>query len=44
MRQFFCLIRCNYQGLVPPVSRVKDDFDVGTKYHIAAGVPYDRSN
>ncbi|CAF0929500.1 unnamed protein product [Brachionus calyciflorus] len=34
--------RCKYQGLVPPVDRFQDDFDPGSKYHIAAGVPYDR--
>ncbi len=35
-------LRCKYQGLVPPVNRNKDDFDPGSKYHIAANVPYDR--
>ena len=34
--------RCKYQGVVPPVSRSKNDFDPGCKYHVAASVPYDR--
>jgi peptidyl-dipeptidase A len=35
-------LRCQYQGLVPPVDRNFDNFDAGSKYHIAASVPYDR--
>jgi peptidyl-dipeptidase A len=35
-------LRCRYQGLVPPVHRTRLDFDPGSKYHIAASVPYDR--
>jgi peptidyl-dipeptidase A len=38
------MTRCKYQGLVPPVSRSSEDFDAGSKYHIAANVPYDRLN
>jgi hypothetical protein len=34
--------RCKYQGLVPPVERNQEDFDPGSKYHVAASVPYDR--
>lgn len=29
---------------MPPVSRSSEDFDAGSKYHIAANVPYDRFN
>ena len=39
---FFGNDRCEYQGLVPPIDRSKDDFDIGSKYHIAANVPYDK--
>lgn len=31
-------LRCKYQGLVPPVNRFHDDFDPGSKYHIASNV------
>ncbi|XP_053212228.1 angiotensin-converting enzyme-like [Panonychus citri] len=34
--------RLRYQGLCPPVRRTEDDFDPGSKYHIAASVPYIR--
>ena len=27
---------------MPPFERNKEDFDPGSKYHIAASVPYDR--
>ena len=35
-------LRCKYQGVVPPVDRSYEDFDAGSKYHVAASVPYDR--
>jgi peptidyl-dipeptidase A len=31
-----------YQGIRPPVERSENDFDAGSKYHIAANVPYTR--
>lgn len=31
-----------YQGIAPPVPRSESDFDAGSKYHIAANVPYTR--
>ncbi|WAR05486.1 ACE-like protein, partial [Mya arenaria] len=35
-------LRCEYQGVSPPVGRGDDDFDPGAKYHIPANVPYIR--
>ncbi|GBN75145.1 Angiotensin-converting enzyme [Araneus ventricosus] len=35
-------LRLEYQGLCPPVRRTDDDFDPGSKYHVAANVPYIR--
>lgn len=34
--------RLKYQGICPPVRRTEEDFDPGSKYHIAANVPYIR--
>ncbi|XP_015791405.1 angiotensin-converting enzyme isoform X2 [Tetranychus urticae] len=34
--------RLRYQGICPPVRRTEQDFDAGSKYHIAANVPYIR--
>lgn len=31
-----------YQGISPPIARSENDFDAGSKYHIAANVPYTR--
>ncbi|GFV90447.1 angiotensin-converting enzyme [Trichonephila clavipes] len=31
-----------YQGVCPPVKRTEKHFDIGAKYHIAAGVEYNR--
>ncbi|HVE12356.1 MAG TPA: M2 family metallopeptidase [Elusimicrobiota bacterium] len=31
-----------YQGIKPPVARSEKDFDPGSKYHVAANVPYTR--
>ncbi|XP_069676336.1 angiotensin-converting enzyme-like isoform X2 [Periplaneta americana] len=33
-------LRKKMEGISPPVERTEDDFDPGSKYHIAAGVPY----
>ncbi|KAL3837175.1 hypothetical protein ACJMK2_022550 [Sinanodonta woodiana] len=33
-------LRCEFQGINPPVERTNDDFDPGAKYHIPGGVPY----
>ena len=35
-------LRCQLQGVSPPVSRSEEDFDPGAKFHVAASVPYDR--
>ncbi|KAK3579290.1 hypothetical protein CHS0354_033370 [Potamilus streckersoni] len=35
-------LRCDFQGIYPPVERTNDDFDPGAKYHIPGGVPYIR--
>ncbi|XP_052805713.1 angiotensin-converting enzyme-like [Mya arenaria] len=35
-------LRCQYQGISPPVERSEDDFDPGAKYHIASNTPYIR--
>lgn len=35
-------LRCNYQGISPPVARSDDDFDPGAKYHIPGNTPYIR--
>ncbi|XP_043289330.1 angiotensin-converting enzyme-like [Venturia canescens] len=35
-------LRAEIQGIEPPIDRTKDDFDPGSKYHIAASVPYIR--
>ncbi|GFQ77467.1 angiotensin-converting enzyme [Trichonephila clavata] len=32
--------RLRYQGVCPPVKRTEKHFDIGAKYHIAAGVEY----
>ncbi|GFU21409.1 angiotensin-converting enzyme [Nephila pilipes] len=34
--------RLKYQGVCPPVKRTEKDFDIGAKFHIAAGVEYYR--
>ncbi|XP_029646875.2 angiotensin-converting enzyme [Octopus sinensis] len=35
-------MRCKYQGLSAPVSRSEEDFDPGSKMHIANAIPYIR--
>lgn len=35
-------LRQRYQGVKPPVMRSEEDFDAGSKYHIAANVNYIR--
>ncbi|XP_076440574.1 angiotensin-converting enzyme-like isoform X2 [Babylonia areolata] len=35
-------LRCNLQGVSPPVKRTEDDFDPGAKYHIPGNTPYIR--
>ncbi|XP_076440449.1 angiotensin-converting enzyme-like [Babylonia areolata] len=35
-------LRCNLQGVSPPVKRTEDDFDPGAKYHIPSNTPYIR--
>merc|ERR1712137_1248621 len=35
-------LRCEMQGISPPVPRTEEDFDAGSKYHIPASVPYIR--
>jgi peptidyl-dipeptidase A len=35
-------LRTKYQGIRPPVARSEQDFDPGSKYHVAANVPYAR--
>jgi peptidyl-dipeptidase A len=35
-------LRQKYQGVAPPVPRSEADFDAGSKYHVAANVPYTR--
>ncbi|GFU21405.1 angiotensin-converting enzyme [Nephila pilipes] len=34
--------RLRYQGVCPPVKRTEKNFDIGAKYHIAAGAEYFR--
>lgn len=36
------LYRTKYQGVAPPVERTENDFDPGSKYHVAVFVPYIR--
>jgi peptidyl-dipeptidase A len=38
------LLSCRekYSGIKPPVLRSEIDFDPGSKYHIAANIPYIR--
>ncbi|CAG0914790.1 unnamed protein product [Notodromas monacha] len=31
-----------FQGITPPLKRSEEDFDAGSKFHVAAGVPYIR--
>ncbi|KAL3836683.1 hypothetical protein ACJMK2_022105 [Sinanodonta woodiana] len=33
-------LRCDLQGIFPPVERTNADFDPGAKYHVPGGVPY----
>ncbi|KAL8582106.1 hypothetical protein ACOMHN_004026 [Nucella lapillus] len=35
-------LRCNLQGMSPPVERTEDDFDPGAKFHIPNNTPYIR--
>ncbi|XP_062576365.1 uncharacterized protein LOC134238260 [Saccostrea cucullata] len=35
-------LRCQYQGITPPVERSEEDFDPGAKYHIPSNTPYIR--
>ncbi len=35
-------MRLRYQGITPPVARTEQNFDAGSKYHVAASVPYTR--
>ncbi|KAL8605177.1 hypothetical protein ACOMHN_031118 [Nucella lapillus] len=35
-------LRCNLQGVSPPVQRSEDDFDPGCKFHIPTNMPYIR--
>lgn len=35
-------LRCQYQGIVPPVARGPEAFDPGAKYHVPGNVPYTR--
>ncbi|XP_069120838.1 angiotensin-converting enzyme-like [Argopecten irradians] len=35
-------LRCRLQGMSPPVPRTADDFDPGSKYHVAANKAYIR--
>lgn len=35
-------LRCQYQGISPPVPRSENDFDPGAKYHIPGNTPYIR--
>ncbi|XP_021364003.1 angiotensin-converting enzyme-like isoform X1 [Mizuhopecten yessoensis] len=35
-------LRCQYQGISPPIERSEDDFDPGAKYHIPGNTPYIR--
>ncbi|GFR76904.1 angiotensin-converting enzyme [Elysia marginata] len=36
-------LRCRLQGVSPPMKRSTDDFDPGSKFHVARGIPYVRS-
>ncbi len=40
--QSYWELRRKYQGVVAPVARSEADFDAGSKYHVAANVPYTR--
>lgn len=35
-------LRCQYQGVSPPVQRSESDFDPGAKFHVPANTPYIR--
>ncbi|CAG0925443.1 unnamed protein product, partial [Notodromas monacha] len=35
-------LREGFQGITPPLKRSEEDFDAGSKFHVAAGVPYIR--
>ncbi|XP_072501967.1 angiotensin-converting enzyme isoform X2 [Notamacropus eugenii] len=35
-------LRLKYQGVCPPVPRSEEDFDPGSKFHVAGNVPYIR--
>ncbi|XP_052094708.1 uncharacterized protein LOC127730371 [Mytilus californianus] len=35
-------LKCQYQGIAPPIVRSEEDFDPGAKYHIPANTPYIR--
>ncbi|KAI0233168.1 Angiotensin-converting enzyme [Lamellibrachia satsuma] len=35
-------LRCQYQGVAPPVERTSDDFDPGAKFHVPNNTPYIR--
>ncbi|KAJ8030387.1 Angiotensin-converting enzyme [Holothuria leucospilota] len=35
-------LRLQYQGILPPTERTEEDFDPGSKYHMAADTPYVR--
>ncbi|KAL3836682.1 hypothetical protein ACJMK2_022104 [Sinanodonta woodiana] len=35
-------LRCDFQGIYPPVERTNLDFDPGSKYHIPGAIPYIR--
>jgi len=38
----YWLLREKYQGVKAPMSRDKQDFDPGAKFHVAANIPYAR--
>jgi len=42
MNRLVRVCREKYQGVKAPVPRTDSDFDPGSKYHIAANVPYFR--
>ena len=42
LNQAWWNLRCEMQGVSPPVPRNEGDFDAGSKYHIPASVPYIR--
>lgn len=35
-------LRCNLQGVSPPVARTEEDFDPGAKFHIPSNTPFIR--